>query len=383
MGPADPMEYKLFNNILELVKACPTEKALKDFLAYKRWKGKPKCIYCGHDNVWVIKAIPGRYECPRCKKDEAAKNHTFSVLQGTIFEGTHLSLETWFWDMFELCLGSNSSNSNAERFTISTKTSWRTDALLRHVVKGEEERILTATEVEIDEVELAAEPWKDVQRYAAKKSGRKTYEDKIKAFGIRERGNPQKASKRNGTPAIPGGYAVIIVIDDRNKETLIPILKKHVPNLETIVFHDGAPAYDKLNECYPNRQRLNKSDYERYQWQKHCRWIDKETGEEASWEDIRNDEKDIMMLTVNGIESCWMHLTLHFYTHFGFSRKHAQAYVNEYLFRFNRRHLTVAEKFEELLQLCLKTPVPHDLHKYELKGPKGKTKRRVAKKKKD
>ena len=249
------------------------------------------------------------------------------------------------------------------------------DMLLREAVKDEQERILTAKEIEIDELELGAEPWKDLSKYAAKKSGRFTYEEKIKAFGMRERGSAKKASKKNNTKAVSGGYAVIIVVDDKKRETLFPILKKHAPNSETIVFHDGAPAYDTLVEHYPNRQRIDKKKFHKYNWKKYCRWIDKDTGEFVEWDKISNE--NVMMVTVNSIENCWWHLTLDLFRHFGVSKLHAQKYVNEFLFRYNRRHLSIAEKFQELLDKCLNTPVPESLHKYKLEGGKCKRRKRV------
>ncbi len=75
----------------KIAKRFRSEKECLNFLIKKRWSNEIKCAYCGSANVSVHteEGRTSRLQCSSCKK-------SFSVLVGTIFEGTKLSLIKWF-----------------------------------------------------------------------------------------------------------------------------------------------------------------------------------------------------------------------------------------------------------------------------------------------
>ena len=69
-------------------KRFPTEAKCLDFLAKLRWKDGFFCSKCGETRYW--KLDKGLRKCAACSFEN-------SVTVGTIFQDSHLSLKTWFY----------------------------------------------------------------------------------------------------------------------------------------------------------------------------------------------------------------------------------------------------------------------------------------------
>ena len=80
-----------FDNLFSLTSYFTTEEICKEFLAQQRWGGDVVCPICGKHHC--KQRFDGRYRCDRCK-------HNFSVISGTIFENTKVSLRKWFIAMY-------------------------------------------------------------------------------------------------------------------------------------------------------------------------------------------------------------------------------------------------------------------------------------------
>src|SRR4051794_3015450 len=97
-------------NLIDVAKKFATPEACNDFLEQMRWPEGVECVHCASKKVskyvkqagtrtrknpktgaLEVKPVPARllYVCRDCKKQ-------FSVIEGTIFNDTHLSLEKWF-----------------------------------------------------------------------------------------------------------------------------------------------------------------------------------------------------------------------------------------------------------------------------------------------
>ncbi|MDY4536195.1 MAG: transposase [Sodaliphilus sp.] len=76
-----------FDNFFSLTSYFTTEKVCKEFLAQQRWGDDVVCPICGKRHC--KQRFDGRYRCDSCK-------HNFSVISGTIFENTKVSLRKWF-----------------------------------------------------------------------------------------------------------------------------------------------------------------------------------------------------------------------------------------------------------------------------------------------
>ena len=82
-----------FDNLFSLTSYFTTAEICKEFLAQQRWSGDVVYPICGKNHC--KQRFDGRYRCDRCK-------HNFSVISGTIFENTKVSLRKWFIAMYLL-----------------------------------------------------------------------------------------------------------------------------------------------------------------------------------------------------------------------------------------------------------------------------------------
>lgn len=111
------MMIKKFRSLEELSSYFSNDQKCKDYLAEMRWDGNPECPYC-HCKV-VYKKRDGRYACASC-------GNTFSVLVGTIFQNTKLSLLIWFKAIY-LVVNSKSGISSCQLagiIGVTQKTAW-------------------------------------------------------------------------------------------------------------------------------------------------------------------------------------------------------------------------------------------------------------------
>ena len=82
-----------FDNLFSLTSYFTTEEICKEFLAQQRWGDDVVCPICGKHHC--KQRFDGRYRCDRCK-------HNFSVISGTIFKNTKVSLRKWSIAMYLL-----------------------------------------------------------------------------------------------------------------------------------------------------------------------------------------------------------------------------------------------------------------------------------------
>ena len=76
-------------NIIEVFTKFPDQESCISYLEHIRWQNEPKCPYCQSTQSTSRKGTI-RHQCNKC-------NNSYSVLVGTIFEGTKLSLNKWFF----------------------------------------------------------------------------------------------------------------------------------------------------------------------------------------------------------------------------------------------------------------------------------------------
>lgn len=74
-------------------KLFPDDDACKRYLVSRRWPNGIRCPRCNGENIVELKTMPFKWECMSCGK---STSYRFSVLVGTIFENTNVSLKMWF-----------------------------------------------------------------------------------------------------------------------------------------------------------------------------------------------------------------------------------------------------------------------------------------------
>lgn len=81
------MKTTIFNSIIELITTFDTEQKCIDFLEKQRWNGKVVSPY--DSNSKVYKCSNNLYKCKNTRR-------LFNVRTNTLFEGSNISLRTWF-----------------------------------------------------------------------------------------------------------------------------------------------------------------------------------------------------------------------------------------------------------------------------------------------
>lgn len=252
----------------------------------------------------------GMADCPKCEKQTKHHRvgnrtayacqfcgHQLYPLKGTIFEKSSTPLKTWFYAMY--LMGSTRRGISAKQIQRETgvtyKTAWRMFNQIRTVLHDDDLQLEGPT-VEIDE-----------SYYGGKRK-----------YGL---GRPLRGNK-GLIPAVAivqrKGKVIAKAIDTVSIPAIKPIIEKHVaPGAE--VYTDESKIYAKLDEWIGrDGQRLNFKHYS----------IRHSDGVYVRGHIHTNSVEGLWSLIKRGIGGVYHSV----------SQKHLQGYLNEYCFRYNRRH---------------------------------------------
>ena len=300
-----------FRNLQELITHFANEKKCRDYLAYKRWKGKPTCPYYRHDKVYVIEGGK-RYKCAsnKCYKK-------FSVTVGTIYEDNNLPLGKWFAAIYLMSAHKKgiSSHQLARDIGVTQRTAWFLQMRIREMVKDKNPQALTGT-VQCDETFIGG---KHKNRHWDKKSkywkyGGRDQRDKVPVFGMLQQ----------------NGKVVAVVVKSTDRETLLPIIKERIDMTATIVT-DDYKSYASLKADYKHKiVKYLPPKGERHQGLKYF---------------------NIDGYNTQGIENFWSVFKRGIFgIYHKVSAKHLQRYCDEFTARRNTRALMDHERFNLFME---------------------------------
>lgn len=294
----DNLAQKLnsFKSVRELLKVFSTEKKCENFLKKVRWGKKVVSPYDETAKVYVCSR--NRYRCAKTKKD-------FNVKTGTMFENTKIELRTWFLAIYIITSHKKgiSSLQLATDLQVTQTTAWFILHRIRECFAIDNNSILS-NDVEIDETYVGG---KNKNRHANKKvknSQGRSMKDKVAVLGMLER----------------NGKLVVRVVEDVQANTLTEEIRKNVIPTANI-YTDEWLGYNEIHKYY-NHSIVKHSEKEFVNGDAYTNNI------ECFW--------GILKRGIIGI----YHFT---------SKKHLQKYLDEFVFRYNTRHYTTAEKFTTLL----------------------------------
>lgn len=154
-------------NVIALAEQVPTETAAYLLLERLRWNGKPVCAHCGNDKVYYLNPVAsdGRkttrgkvserrvWKCRACRKQ-------FSVLTGTIFHGTHISIRKWVFVIFEMCANKNglAAREIERKYNLSPKSAWFMTMRIREAMKSDPLAGLLQGTIMVDETYIGGNP---------------------------------------------------------------------------------------------------------------------------------------------------------------------------------------------------------------------------------
>lgn len=296
----------------EFQRLFPNDAACAAYLETARWREGFVCPHCKTaGEPFRFEARPGVLRCRKCRKD-------VGLTAGTVMERTHTPLNIWFWAAY--LVSSHTPGMSAVQFQRQLGlTRYETAFQILHklragMVRPDADRIgKPGDHVEVDEAWVGGK---------TRGEGRGVHDQTLVSCAVevcqRDPGSP--LDKRKG-----GRYAGRIrlaVSPDRTAASLCGFVEAAVaPGM--MVVTDGWNAYASLA----------KRGYEHL------------AAAENDNPQVAEDYLPMVHMVFSNLKT-WLKGT-----HHGVSGKHLQAYLNEFAFRFNRRHYPF-NSFRSLLGLA-------------------------------
>ena len=287
-----------FKSLHDLGKVFPTEKSCIKYLERHRWNG---IITSPFDpNSKIYKCANNWYKCKTTGK-------RFNAKTGTIFKGTKISLQIWFWALYNLVNRKKGISSHQlHRDTgITQASAWH---LLKDLRSNLEQsnffKGMFKNEIEIDETYLGG---KNKNRHWNKKvlnSQGRSWKDKTPVLVIKKR----------------KGNVIAIVVPNVKRRTLEPIIRKYIKKGSSI-YTDEWYAYDNLYREFNHQRVIHKK------------------GQYVNGKASTNCAENFNVCLKRGIYG----------THHWVSKKYTQVYVDEVVFRYNTRERSNQERFDLVL----------------------------------
>ena len=278
----------------------PDEAACARHLAAKRWPDGFVCPSCGHDRGWELKRRRASWECAACGKET-------SVTAGTIMHRSHLPLKTWFTAAHIVTSHSNGISAlqlQAQLGLGSYKSAWLLLHKLRRAMVAPDRSLLEDL-VEIDEATLAL---RTAQEPPTGGQGRSPI-GKMRIVGAVELSPEGKPRRIRLAP-----------IEDFSARSLHPfVAETSAPGARVI--SDGWSGYSGLSEHEPKVVGATPAHLV-------LRWVHRVFSNLKRW----------ALGTFHGLR-----------------RPHLRRYLDEFVFRWNRRRHT-ATAFDTLLGIGTRLP---------------------------
>ncbi len=274
----------------------PDEAACARWLFEKRWPEGFRCPSCGHDKSWELGRERLTLQCAACQRQ-------VSVTAGTLLHRSHLPLRTWFlaaWLMATHKNGISARQLWRQLGIGSYKAAWLLCTKLRQAMVDPAREPLAGL-VEVDETSIR---FRTKNEPVTAKPGRSGEGKLLIAGAVEIKGKAP-------------GRARLAVIDDYSARSLESFIAAALAAGSTVV-SDGWSGYARLK-------------------------------------DVKHDPKIIGPMVAHVVLP-WVHRVFAnakrwaLGVYHGLREKHLQGYLDEFVFRFNRRH-TPAAAFARLLEL--------------------------------
>ena len=289
---------ELPRSLPEFEARFPDEAACARWLLARRWPDGFRCPACGHNKAWELGRERPTLQCAACERQ-------VSVTAGTVLHGSHLPLRTWFlaaWLMATHANGISARQLWRQLGLGSYKTAWLLTHKLRRAMVDPGREPLAGL-VEVDESSI---PFRGKDAPAERRPGR-SHEGRLLIAGAVE--------IRGKGP----GRVRLAVIGDYSADTLGGFVAGNVASGSTVV-SDGWSGYARLK-------------------------------------DVKHDPR-VVGATPAHLVLPWTHRVFAnakrwaMGVYHGLRPGHLQAYLDEFVFRFNRRR-TPHAAFGRLLGLGL------------------------------
>ena len=273
------------------------EDQARELLESIRWKDGVCCPRCGSLEVVKVEPNPekkirkGLYRCKDCRK--AGKSNQFTVTVGTIFEDSHIPLDTWLQAITLLCSSKKGMSAHQlhRQLNITYKTAWFMAHRVRFAMSQGSFRKMKGT-VEADETYVGG---------------------KGRRIGL-------QTGLENKTPVVSlvqrGGNVRSFVVPTVSGRNLKEVLTKNIsPSAHLMT--DELHAYKPIGKNFASHQFVTHSNYEYVR------------GDVTT-----NTIEGFFSILKRGINGVYHHV----------SKEHLHRYLAEFDFRYNNRKINDHER---------------------------------------
>jgi transposase-like protein len=296
--------------LAEFQKAFADEADCAAFLFKRRWPDGFVCPACGRRRAVALKSRPRLFECLDCGRQT-------SITAGTALHRSKLPLTTWFWAAHLMATHSNgmSALQLAAQLGVSYKTAWLLTQKLRRSMADPNREPLEGV-VEVDQTEL---PFRIGGAFHEPGAAGKILV--AGAVEVIDRADNKSKPRRLGAKYLDtrSGRLRLAMIADNSAASLEAFVRANVKPGATLLT-DGHAAYPGLSGDY------------------------------------RHDPRVVGAMAAN-IVLPWSHRAFALMkrwalgTYHGLRRKHVDTYLDEFVFRYNRRFYRHVS-FETMLGLA-------------------------------
>jgi len=267
--------------LLEFNERFPTEETCREYLYTMKWPEGficPKCKSKGEPFRIVARNV---YQCKQC-------THQTSVTAGTVMDKTQTPLRKWFLAMYLISMdkGGCSAMRIKRELGIAYDTAWTITHKIRNAMKQRDGNYLLNGIIEVDDAFFGSPS-------EGGKRGRGT--DKtpvVVALSLDEKGRPQ--------------YLRAELIDAVDGDSLTEFADRNIAKGSKIR-SDGLRSYNKLGKDYALEKTLFSVT-------------------------VSPEHLQLLHIMVSNIKRFFLG------TYHGIGRVHMQSFLDEFCFRFNRRH---------------------------------------------
>lgn len=283
-----------FRNLPELIKYFENEETCKAYLEKQRWGKNVVCPHCSHEKVYRTN------RGYKCANSECYKK--FSVISGTIYEGTKIPLSKWFPAVYLATAHKKgiSSLQLSRDIGVTQKTAWFMLHRIRAMMAEKHPEMLSGT-IEADESYFGGLEKNKHRQNKTGKQGRGTI--KTPVLAMVERGGRVRSMK----------------LENVKSASLTKPIFKHVEKGSRVIT-DQYNAYFALPYRFAH-QKVNHSKDEFVRGDIHT-----------------NTVEGYFSLLKRGIIGIYHQVSV----------KHLDQYCAEFDYRYNTRKIKDAERFEHV-----------------------------------
>ena len=302
----------------EFQRVFPDDAACARYLEHLRWPHGFTCMKCGSIGE-PYRFAKRRSVVLRCRACQA----NISLMAGTIMQDSHTPLSTWFWGAY--LVTTQTPGQSAVQFQRQLglrryETAFQILPKLRAgMVRPERDAIGSQYPVEVDETLVGGR---------TRDQGRGVHPKATVAGAIEVRPRPAGANGKKPKRAVYAGRLRLRLVPNRGAKTLTGFVQEKVAK-GAVVRTDGWQGYDELAALgYSHEPMVLDGDPER-----------------------TDAHLPMIHIAFSNLKT-WL-----LGTHHGVSHQHLQAYLNEFVFRFNRRFYPMTA-FNSVLGLASHASAP-------------------------